>query len=143
MLEIWQIKLCDKWSSVDWMNISVTSATDCNFFYFNVLTLSKPQTLIIYDKTLAVAHTQVLQIWLINLQETLNCLYSSRIPKRIFINLIRNSSCLVIIQAGPFLFRFDWMNLLIGFLVDFASHHFSSTFWEIKSHNVNNLGIPV
>ena len=137
MLEIWQIKLCDKWSSVDWMNISVTSATDCNFFYFSVLTLSKPQTLIIY------AHTQLLQIWLINLQETLNCLYSSRIPKRIFINLIRNSSCLVIMQAGPFLFRFDLMNLLLGFLVDFASHHFSSTSWEIKSHNVNNLGIPV
>ena len=137
MLEIWQIKLCDKWSSVDWMNISVTSATDCNFFYFSVLTLSKPQTLIIY------AHTQVLQIWLINLQETLNCLYSSRIPKRIFINLIRNSSCLVIMQARPFLFRFDLMNLLLGFLVDFASHHFSSTSWEIKSHNVNNLGIPV
>ena len=115
------------------LNISVKSAIECNFydlnfFSFHKLTVSKSQTLMIHDKNFAVALTQVLKLWLINVRKTLNrsAMSSFRSPRRIFINAIRNLSYLVSLQAGPF-FCFDLISLLLGFLVDFAPRHFRST----------------
>ena len=138
----------------EWMNIPVASAKECNFcdlnfFDFSLWTLSKSQTLIILDKTFAVALTQVLKLWLINVPETLSrsAMSSFRSPRCISINVIRNSSCLVSLQTGPlFLFKFDLISFLLGLFVDFALHHFHATYREIKIHklkNVDNLGVPV
>ena len=111
-------KHCSKWSFGVWMNISVVSAIECNFcdlnfFGFNVLTVSKSQTLIIHDNTFAVALNQVLRIWLINARETLNrsAMSSFRSPRCIFINVIRNSSYLACKQV-PFFVQawFDKFN---------------------------------
>ena len=133
------------------MNISVASATEFNFcdltfFGFNVLSVSRSKTLIIHGKTISVALTQVLKIWLINVRETLNwsAMSSFRGPRRIFTSVIKNSSCL---QAGLFfLLKFDLISPLLGFLVDFAPGNFHSANGEMKSHkfkNVYNSGIPV
>ena len=70
---------------------------------------------------------------------------SFRSPRCMFINVIRNSSYLAYKQV-PFLFKFDLISLILGFLVDFPSRHLRSANEEIKSHefkNVDNLGIPV
>ena len=71
-----------------------------NFFGLNVLAVPKSQTLIIIDKTLAVALNQLLLITVQMLNDS--GMSSFRIPRYIFINIIKNLSCLISLQAGSF-----------------------------------------